>query len=301
MTQPNNTVLLVDDAQEVLDLLDNILTSYQYQVLKARDGREGLEVARKQIPGLILTDVLMPGMDGFTFYKELKRNKETADIPIIVLTVRERMQDTFLALGATDFVSKPFDVNGLLVKIRAGLNSSKLAMPKVEPKEKEQRIPSQTELNPQEKGPKLQQEESRPDPVSFKKKALIAGNSPEVNTLISRILQKFQFGVTIVKHQKHIIDDFRDLQPDMMVFDVLMNNAPVDNVIKRLKKLPNFKNHPIITFSYLNKNLQNKSVHQQASDIDKARRLCLEAGATEYMGGFDEPAFTQIIKRYADL
>ena len=63
----------------------------------------------ENMPHLIIADVIMPEMDGLRFFKQLKENKETEPIPVLVLTSRKKMEDTFLALGADAFMSKPID------------------------------------------------------------------------------------------------------------------------------------------------------------------------------------------------
>jgi len=98
-------------------------------VLEASDGREGLELARKERPDLVLLDVMMPGLDGWTVARELASDEQTRDIPIVFLTARADPSDRRLGeqLGGVGYVVKPFDpvsigdfVEGVLVRVERG-------------------------------------------------------------------------------------------------------------------------------------------------------------------------------------
>ncbi len=114
-------ILVIDDEPEmVMGLRDNL--SYEgYDVLTARDGQEGLDKAVKELPDLILLDIMMPRMSGWDVCRELR--KRGVHIPIIMLTARGQEVDTVLGLelGADDYVTKPFSVRELLARVRAVL------------------------------------------------------------------------------------------------------------------------------------------------------------------------------------
>lgn len=114
-------ILVIDDEPEmVMGLKDNL--SYEgYEVLTARDGQEGLDKAVKELPDLILLDIMMPRMSGWDVCRDLR--KRGVNIPIIMLTARGQEVDTVLGLelGADDYVTKPFSVRELLARVRAVL------------------------------------------------------------------------------------------------------------------------------------------------------------------------------------
>jgi DNA-binding response OmpR family regulator len=114
-------ILVIDDEPEmVMGLRDNL--HYEgYEVLTARDGQEGLAKALKELPDLIILDIMMPGINGWDVCRELR--KKDIRIPIIMLTARGQEADTVLGLelGADDYVSKPFSVRELLARVRAVL------------------------------------------------------------------------------------------------------------------------------------------------------------------------------------
>lgn len=108
------TVLIVDDDPGSIELLKGILEKVGFQVAGAKDGQEAMTKLAVTKPNLMIVDVLMPQMDGFTFFKELKKNKETENIPVVILTIRKNMEDSFMAMGVNGFLAKPVDTEALL-------------------------------------------------------------------------------------------------------------------------------------------------------------------------------------------
>jgi adenylate cyclase len=112
------TVLVVDDTPENIDVLVGVLSS-KYRVKVAQNGEKALKVVAKAHPDLILLDVMMPVMDGFETCERLKADPETDDIPIIFLTAKATPEDIVKGfdLGAVDYVTKPFNARELEVRV----------------------------------------------------------------------------------------------------------------------------------------------------------------------------------------
>lgn len=125
-----HTVLVVEDEEDIRQLLVFHLEREGYATLEAGDGKTGLDLARAKLPALILLDVMMPRMDGFTVCKELERDPETSTIPVIMLTARGEEVDRILGLelGADDYVVKPFNARELLLRIKAILRRQQAAV-----------------------------------------------------------------------------------------------------------------------------------------------------------------------------
>lgn len=105
------TVLFVDDERHIRTLVRYNLDRDGYQVLLAANGKEGLRMAQKEEPSLILLDVMMPEMDGLEVLAKLKHNKKTSRIPVFMLTAKSMIGDMerAFALGADDYITKPFE------------------------------------------------------------------------------------------------------------------------------------------------------------------------------------------------
>lgn len=112
------TILAVDDDPNILELVRITLSAASYRVMKAKNGREALELMEKEVPDLAVVDVMMPEMDGYALTKKLRSEW---DIPVLLLTAKGELEDKekgFLA-GSDDYLVKPFEPKELLFRIRA--------------------------------------------------------------------------------------------------------------------------------------------------------------------------------------
>ena len=113
-------ILAIDDEKDILKLLQYNLEREGYQVFCAETGEKGLEAAKARHPDLVVLDLMLPGMDGLEVCKILRANKETKNIPILMLTAKSSEVDQILGLelGADDYISKPFSVKVLLARVK---------------------------------------------------------------------------------------------------------------------------------------------------------------------------------------
>ena len=117
-------VLIIEDNTELRELLEEILRE-SYQVLVAENGVEGLRLAEEHLPDLILSDIMMPEMDGYELTKRLRANEKTDHIPVILLTARAATEDKLegLSIGVDDYLIKPFHREELQLRIRNLIHS----------------------------------------------------------------------------------------------------------------------------------------------------------------------------------
>ena len=104
-------VVYIEDDQEMIDLVVLILSRHGFQVQGAQGGRNGLEIVQKDPPDLILLDLMMPGMDGWEVYQQLKASDTTRNIPVIIITAKAQPVDRVLGLHIArvdDYIAKPF-------------------------------------------------------------------------------------------------------------------------------------------------------------------------------------------------
>jgi DNA-binding response OmpR family regulator len=113
-------LLIVEDNEDIVLYLKSIFEK-EYTVWEAEDGRQGLQLALEKMPNIIISDIMMPEMDGFEFCKQLKANSKTSHIPIIFLTAKTDIESKLigLGLGATDYIYKPFLAQELQVKVNS--------------------------------------------------------------------------------------------------------------------------------------------------------------------------------------
>jgi len=123
---PNMSLLVVEDDTDILNLLTYNLQVAGFDVLTSQEGYEALSLAKRHHPDLVILDLMIPGLDGFEVCKEMKRQEDTKNIPVIMLTARGEEVDRIvgLELGADDYVVKPFSPRELILRIRAVLRRS---------------------------------------------------------------------------------------------------------------------------------------------------------------------------------
>lgn len=119
-------ILIADDEEDILQMLEKRIGDAGFEIVKARDGEELVELALREKPDLIVTDITMPKMNGFEATKLLKSRLETAVIPILMLTARQDKESELkgIDLGADDYMTKPFDHEKLVARIRMLLRRS---------------------------------------------------------------------------------------------------------------------------------------------------------------------------------
>lgn len=118
-------ILCIEDEAEMIELTRLVLEREGFEVLGAVGGAKGLESLKEQKPDLVLLDLMMPDMDGWEVYRQMKADKELADIPVIVVTARAQSIDKVLGLQVakvSDYITKPFGPKELIESIKRVLD-----------------------------------------------------------------------------------------------------------------------------------------------------------------------------------
>ena len=120
MTEKTRRVVYIEDEPEMIDLIRLILARKDIEVMGADGGREGLDLIRRTLPDIVLLDLMMPDMDGWEVYQQLKAEESTKNIPVIVITAKAQNIDKVLGLHIAkvdDYIAKPFSPKDLIASI----------------------------------------------------------------------------------------------------------------------------------------------------------------------------------------
>lgn len=122
------TILIVDDEEDILSTMSFRLEKAGYRVCTASNGIDGVEIASKEVPDIILLDIMMPGIDGFETLKRLKGDSVSKRIPVLIVScgkAEEEWAKRALMLGAAGYVVKPFDTQSLLFTVERMLSGGR--------------------------------------------------------------------------------------------------------------------------------------------------------------------------------
>lgn len=136
------SILIIEDDEIVAHTIERCLRGGEFRVRLANSGVEGLRAARREVPNLVILDVIMPGMDGYAVCREMRSDPLLAEIPILFLTAKTKDEDkiTGFTAGADDYLGKPFNVDELILRIRAILRRARKA-------DKVKQVPTQEGLD----------------------------------------------------------------------------------------------------------------------------------------------------------
>ena len=120
MEQPDKRVIYFEDDKDMVELVRIILGREGYQVEGVAEGQAGIKAVQQKSPDVVLLDLMLPDMDGWEIYRQLKHDESTADIPVVVITAKAQSIDKVLGLEIAkvdDYISKPFRPNELVERI----------------------------------------------------------------------------------------------------------------------------------------------------------------------------------------
>ncbi len=174
------TILLIEDNKDLRENITEILDLAGYKVITAHNGKVGVEKAQSENPDLIVCDVMMPVLDGFSALRILSNNSVTAGIPFIFLTAKAEKSDfrKGMSLGADDYITKPFDDNDLLSAIELRLKKHKISSDT-----EDKRIDINAFFSETNDIPELKKIAGEGESKTFKKKEVIFSEGNHVNGL----------------------------------------------------------------------------------------------------------------------
>lgn len=258
-------ILIVDDEYNSVNILKLMLEQAGYDIIIAGNGQQALDLARCERPDMIITDVLMPVMDGYTFYKELKEDSVTKNIPVIVLSARGAMESAFEAVGVDYFLEKPVERQALMEAITMILDRP-----------------------------------NRCGEVKKHQRVLVAGTYCDVVDDIAQFAQGLGHDIIKVYTAADVLRKSIDFKEDVLILDVQMEGgAPSSDIIKAVRILPEFQAIPILLYSYYRvSDLGSNDFRQRILNIERAKDACMDAGATAYFDRYNPDVFQEWVVKY---
>jgi two-component system response regulator VicR len=131
VTKQVRQLVYIEDEEEMIDLVGLILNRHGFEVHGALGGRQGLDMVQRELPNLVLLDLMMPDMDGWDVYQQMKSDEKTRHIPVIVITAKAQSIDKVLGLHIAkveDYILKPFSPQELVERIEKVLDKSQLSL-----------------------------------------------------------------------------------------------------------------------------------------------------------------------------
>jgi CheY-like chemotaxis protein len=261
-------ILLVDDDRELLDVTEAALKKREYDVICAENGVRALHAISQRRPDLILTDVLMPEMDGFQFYKELKHNPQTKDIPVLIVTGRGKMEDSFKVLGVDGFIAKPFTIQDLVAEMEhiflADNSRARVG------------LPTETRRGG--------------------RRVLAVSSQPYVVANMQQQARQAGFELLVVPTAAEAIARCVKFIPEITVIDIGLSDMTAGELTDILRRLPMMETRPVIGFCYYpSEELQDTELRRKILGYHDASRRMLEAGATEYIGRYSHQLFLKAV------
>lgn len=289
-------VLVVEDEVDLRMLLREALEKAGYEVCEAGDGQQALDLAASQNPDLILSDVLMPKMDGNAFYKELRKSKFGKTIPFIILTARTKMQDYFEFMKVDGFVSKPFQFPELLAQVedvlkkqekkarpvsappqgrdqKSGASAKDILSGGMEAVVDDRAIARSAPDNEDEGGPvapvKFWDRERLQKSAQTKHgRVLLAEDDRAVAAELGKEFLKRGLSVEFVQSAEACLEVLYDYQPHVVVMNYVVSDTNAMELAQKIKANPSFSKLPIVVY-------QNPFVRNADGDL-KGGQLSVE-------------------------
>ena len=258
-------VLIVDDEPDIVRIIKARVQSAGHQVVTAANGKLALAMLQDEIPDLIILDVLMPEMDGFQMYKELKQKPLLSKIPVLVVTARGKMEDTFRVIGVDEFISKPFEPEDFMRKVATLLQTKAPASPA--------------------------------PPVKKDAKILLSGSDQEVVAKMVLLLSQAGYTTDTAVSGTDTIAKSMAALPKLILLDVLTDDIPTEEMVKTLRGMTGLQKTLIVLYSFA-RSEAGEDMQQKLVSIENVKANCLAEGAAGSIGGFNEKTFINAIRPF---
>lgn len=245
-------ILIVEDEDHMRRMLSLELETAGYEVYEAPDGRQGFHLARHVRPDLIISDILMPQMDGNQLMKELRASDFGKEIPFLVLTARGQMHDYFETMEVDDFIIKPFDAEDLLTRVKRVLHQRALKAPP---------------------------EKNADISLGAKRKIFILDEDVFTGSKLEQILTHSGYEVSTVNTAAECIERALRLKPEAVLLNYSVGGMRADQMISLMKGMSGFHQTAFLVYS------RERLGEEQKKALTQAAPFFLEALDSETVVG----------------
>ena len=253
-------ILLAEDDRMTAHMIKIQLERLGFHVTLASNGREALGIIHTRPVDLLITDVVLPEMDGVDLYLELKKNVATESLPIIISTDKQMFLDSFAALGVSHFIAKSSNIEALLVKIR--------------------------EIG-----------DVRADTKTYRK-VLICGDQNDILTMMTDLLQSRGCLVTTADGPVDIVSKALVMIPHIIIMYLLIDGKiTTDEIIRSLRCYRCLKDSAIATYIQISSEQCGQLQSVQGLLADHIG-VCQQAGANKFLGRFNRLIFLNELKEF---
>jgi two-component system cell cycle response regulator len=254
-------MLVIEDNPANLELMAYLLTAFGHTPLLARDGEEGLAVARRELPDLIVCDVQMPRMDGYVIARHLKDAPETRAIPIVAVTALAMVGDSdrIMSHGFDGYIAKPIVPETFVAQVECFLDPTQYSL----------------STRPAASGVVT---EAADQPVGSRATILVVDDSPVNRELMRSILEPSGYAVVAAAGVGEALAQARAQLPDLIISDLHMPSQSGFDLIRALKADPQLCEIKIV-------------IHSATLMSDSDRQEALELGALKFLTRPLEPKF----------
>ncbi|MFA5059146.1 MAG: response regulator [Candidatus Omnitrophota bacterium] len=255
-------ILVIEDDRAIAELIKLKLERSGFEVLAVLDGIEGLETLKENMFDLIILDILLPRMDGFQFYKKLKETPRIAHIPVLVMTGRGAMKDSFESLGVQSFLTKPFEPEDLIFQVKKLLAGAVKSS-------------------------------------SAAKTALIAGTNPARLQEMKAQLEAKGYQVSLAADGHQALGKALQLLPDLFILQYSFSEISSDEIIKALDDCPAAKQVSVVVYSLIEP--KEQTPHSQWGQFvlgGRGKKIRNKEKPIEIDNTFDSKSFMDKIKDF---